>query len=451
MGSKALFIQYRQRKNAKGLKQLKKYVECPKKRAGNYIEGTIEKKVFNYGNDFREDIPSGEFCFKLDVYTPKAIEHVRYDVSYEVANTGMIYYSFVRVLEGKDPPRLPVKEKEAVTAFETSKKTAHKDVAASADTLVNQIPNNIEEENDVEMDDDGNIVDGKGHIIVSIGAMGAFCVIAGGLIKIHSKTVDKTSHSGFIISKCIEFLNEVKTNKAATILAAIADFKIILSAIGIPSSIIAAAEEIEGEDDTQKINELIESIQDEAENYKKAGDAQPPRDPLIIDLGIPGIELHSLANGVNFDLDNNGFAEKTAWIGSEDGFLALDRNKNGRIDNGGELFGDQVILKDGLKSASGFEALAELDENGDGMIDKNDPQYANLRVWIDVNRNGISETNELKTLDEIGVISISLDHTEISFVDEETGSRIAESSSVTINRNGIDTTTEISEFWFPVN
>lgn len=203
--------------------------------------------------------------------------------------------------------------------------------------------------------------------------------------------------------------------------------------------------------DADKISELTKEIQGQAKDYEKAGDAQPPRDPLIIDLGTPSIELHSLANGVNFDLDNNGFAEKTAWIGSEDGFLALDRNKNGRIDNGGELFGDQVILKNGSKSASGFEALAELDENGDGMIDKNDPQYANLRVWIDVNRNGISETNELKTLDEIGVISISLDHTEISFVDEETGSRIAESSSVTINRNGIDTTTEISEFWFPVN
>lgn len=110
-------------KNAKGLKQLEKYVECPKKRAGDYIEGTIEKKEFNYGKDFREVIPNGEFCFKLDVNTPTGTEHVRYDVSYQVDNfTGMIYYSFTRVLEGKDPPRPPVKEKEAVTAFEVSKK-----------------------------------------------------------------------------------------------------------------------------------------------------------------------------------------------------------------------------------------------------------------------------------------------------------------------------------------
>lgn len=357
--------------------------------------------------------------------------------------------------QGADEPK-PEPEPEperpaAAKAFENSKSTAIQNVSVSADKHINQISTNMDQDSEVEVDDDGNIVDGKGHIIVKIGAMGAFCVIAGGLIKIHSKAVDKTSHSEFIISESIKFLDAVKTNKAATILAALAEFKIILSAIGIPSSIIADAAEIEEEDDPQKINERIKEIQDEAENYEKAGDAQPPRDPLIIDLGNPGIELHSLANGVNFDLDNNGFAEKTAWIGSEDGFLALDRNGNGKIDNGGELFGDQVILKDSSKSESGFEALGELDENSDAVIDKNDSQYANLRVWIDANRNGISEANELKALYDTGVISISLDHTEISFVDEETGSRIAESASVKINRNGTETITEISEFWFPVN
>ena len=116
----------------------------------------------------------------------------------------------------------------------------------------------------------------------------------------------------------------------------------------------------------------MKEIQEESGNYEKTGKAQPLRDPLIIDLGESGIELRSLEHGVNFDLDNNGFAEKTAWIGTEDGFLALDRNGNGSIDNGGELFGDQVILKDGSKSESGFEALAELDDNGDGIIDNID-------------------------------------------------------------------------------
>lgn len=203
--------------------------------------------------------------------------------------------------------------------------------------------------------------------------------------------------------------------------------------------------------DAKKIDELMKEIQEESGNYDRAGKAQPPRDPLIIDLGESGIELRSLEHGVNFDLDNNGFAEKTAWIGTEDGFLALDRNGNGNIDNGGELFGDQVILKDGSKSESGFEALAELDDNSDGIIDNNDIAFADLRVWIDANHNGKSESNELKTLNETGIVSISLEHSEVSFVDEETGTRIAESASVTINKNGTVSMVDISEFWFPVN
>lgn len=161
-----------------------------------------------------------------------------------------------------------------------------------------------------------------------------------------------------------------------------------------------------------------------------------------------GIELTSLDDGVHFDLDKNGFAEKTAWIGSEDGFLALDRNGNGKIDNGGELFGDQVTLKDSSTSSEGFEALAELDENGDGVIDKNDSEFANLRVWIDANHNGVSESDELKTLDELGITSISLDHANKSETDSSTGTIVSESSTVTFADGSVR---DISEHWFKVN
>lgn len=183
-------------------------------------------------------------------------------------------------------------------------------------------------------------------------------------------------------------------------------------------------------------------------NFNDAGNTPPPKDPLIIDLGRKGIELTSLDDGVHFDLDKNGFAEKTAWIGGEDGFLALDRNGNGKIDNGGELFGDQVTLKDGSTSSEGFEALAELDENGDGVIDKNDSEFANLRVWIDANHNGISESDELKTLDELGITSISLDHANKSETDSSTGTIVSESSTVTFADGSVR---DISEHWFKVN
>ena len=201
-----------------------------------------------------------------------------------------------------------------------------------------------------------------------------------------------------------------------------------------------------------------EMTDDEMENLKDdfiaAGNAPAPRDPLVIDLGEYGIELTSIENGVHFDLDNNGFAEQTSWIGTEDGFLALDRNNNGTIDNGSELFGDQVMLKNGDISSSGFEALAEFDENDDGIIDSNDSVFFNLWVWIDENHNGISESGEFKTLPEQGIVSVGLDYSETNITDDETGTLIAETASVILadkNADGTDKITDISEFWFPVD
>ncbi|MDE5946006.1 MAG: hypothetical protein K2G63_01670, partial [Oscillospiraceae bacterium] len=205
--------------------------------------------------------------------------------------------------------------------------------------------------------------------------------------------------------------------------------------------------------DPEMQKDLMKGLNEISEEFTKAGKAQPPRDPLVIDLGADGIELTSLQNGVHFDLDNNGFAEQTAWIGTEDGFLVMDRNGDGKITNGGELFGDQVDIG-GRLSNSGFEALAVLDTNNNGIIDAGDEQFNNLRVWIDANHNGISENNELKTLSELGIVSIGLDYSETNVTDSETGTLIAETAIVTfseISGDGTQKTTAVSEFWFPVD
>ena len=181
--------------------------------------------------------------------------------------------------------------------------------------------------------------------------------------------------------------------------------------------------------------------------YESATVAQPPRDPLVIDLGTPGIDLTTIDDGVYFDLDKNGFAEKTAWIGTEDGFLVLDRNGNGIIDDGGELFSDQVEMSDHSLSTSGFAALSELDENGDGVIDINDSRFDSLQIWVDANHDGNSE-NELHSLEELGITSISLNHIQTDTVDSDTGTIVTESSVVTF-ANG--TVREISEHWFQIN
>ena len=136
--------------------------------------------------------------------------------------------------------------------------------------------------------------------------------------------------------------------------------------------------------------------------------------PIVLDLNGDGIRTlpESETQRVYFDLNNNGFAERTGWVSPEDGFLALDLNQNGTIDNGAELFGNHTLLTNGTSAANGFEALKQYDADGNGIIDANDPVYSSLRIWQDKNSNGSTDEGELRTLDQAGIASIALDYTE---------------------------------------
>jgi hypothetical protein len=103
---------------------------------------------------------------------------------------------------------------------------------------------------------------------------------------------------------------------------------------------------------------------------------------------------------VQFDLNNDFFSERTGWIGSGAGLLALDKNGNSRIDDVTELFGSYT--------GSGLGDLAQYDLNADGKIDSADAVFAKLRVWQDANGDGVTDAGELQSLSQLGIASISL-------------------------------------------
>ena len=136
-----------------------------------------------------------------------------------------------------------------------------------------------------------------------------------------------------------------------------------------------------------------------------------PRDPIILDLDGDGLETIGLAGNVYFDHDGDGVLTKTGWAGANDALLVWDRNGNGTIDTGAELFGDFTPLPDGTLAPNGFAALAALDANGDGVIDASDPAFHELKLWRDTSQDGQTGAGELITLADAGIVSLNLAHT----------------------------------------
>lgn len=138
--------------------------------------------------------------------------------------------------------------------------------------------------------------------------------------------------------------------------------------------------------------------------------------PLILDFinaGKPS--TLGLGQGVKFDLNADGKAEEIGWVhGREASFLALDLNKNTRIDDGRELFGEFSRLKTGKRAHNGYEALAEYDLNGDHVIDVKDSVFSQLLVWSDLNKDGISQDKELSTMEQAGIESIGVKYEDVA-------------------------------------
>ena len=159
--------------------------------------------------------------------------------------------------------------------------------------------------------------------------------------------------------------------------------------------------------------------------------------PLILDLKGDGLNLTDVSGGVNFDLNADGKIDRTAWTKAhtdfDDAFLVLDKNGDGQINDGKELFGSQN------GAVNGFAELAKYDDNNDGKIDENDEAYKKLQLWSDMNGDGKVDDGELRTLDEMGVKEIATNYEEKR---NSAGSLLEDKNGNTIGLQGSFTTTD---------
>lgn len=158
---------------------------------------------------------------------------------------------------------------------------------------------------------------------------------------------------------------------------------------------------------------------DRCDDTASAEERLPGCSPILLDLDSDGFHLAGLESAVPFDFDGDGSSCRYSWTraGSFDGFLCYDRNGNGLIDSGRELFGNVTPLFDGSTGRSGFDALQELDSisfggNDDRKLTAEDAAFQDLCVWFDWDHDAVSDVGELVTLDEVGVIELPFDHHE---------------------------------------
>lgn len=149
-----------------------------------------------------------------------------------------------------------------------------------------------------------------------------------------------------------------------------------------------------------------------------------PNSPLLLDLNDDGFELSSSTDGIYFDLDGDGTPERLSWTlpGTDDGWLALDRNGNGVIDDGTELFGNFSPQTES-DAPNGYRALSVFDDpshggNGNQRIDPGDEIYGQLCIWVDADADGACSPQELTSLTDFGVRWIQTRYRRSRAVDE---------------------------------
>lgn len=170
---------------------------------------------------------------------------------------------------------------------------------------------------------------------------------------------------------------------------------------------------------------MSRSYLEESNLSVRLGDARRRQDPLVLNFNGTAAQLTS--QRFKFDLDSDGTAENINFVTGGSGFLAIDRNGDGKINNGSELFG--------TASGNGFADLAALDSDHNGWIDENDPAYAQLRVWT----KDTSGKDQLSTLKQANVGALNLTSISTPFDIKDSSNDLlgqVRSSGIFLKENG---------------
>ena len=130
-------------------------------------------------------------------------------------------------------------------------------------------------------------------------------------------------------------------------------------------------------------------------------------DPIVIDLDGDGIQLAHAPMATRFAMSPDNLLRPDAWLNAGDGFLVLDKDSDGQINDITEMF-SEFFVED---ASTGLGALSTLDANQDGLMDAQDPLFSQLAIWQDRNADAITDEGELQTLADWGILSIALNAT----------------------------------------
>lgn len=162
-------------------------------------------------------------------------------------------------------------------------------------------------------------------------------------------------------------------------------------------------------------------------------------DPIVLDLSGAGVKLTSVGDGVLFDINNSGTQKRSGWTKEGAGLLVVDTG-DGKIVNASQLLSEYYGGKQGTNGGpgqtpfkDGFAALASEDKNWDLLIDKKDPIWAKLKVWVDANHNGSSDQGELKTLESLGITQFDLKVKKSAPGELRDGNEVLAKGTFTIN------------------